>query len=221
MKLKKIAILTSRQSWFLDYSNLLRKKLKQKNYDVNLIFSHHHIRKDTDVVFILSYFKLIPKEFLNRSKYNIVVHESDLPKGKGWAPLAWQILKGKNKIPVVLFEANEKMDGGNIYIKDFMHFQGHELYDEVRKKQALKTIELCCSFLKKHQHIKPIKQKGHATYYPKRNPEDSEIDANKTIKSQFNLLRVVDNANFPAYFYNRGHRYTLYIERETRENVDE
>jgi len=50
------------------------------------------------IVFILGYHKIIKKEYLKNNKYNIVVHESDLPKGKGWVPLFWQILEGKNEI---------------------------------------------------------------------------------------------------------------------------
>ena len=50
-------------------------------------------------------FKIIEKEFLSKHKHNIAVHESSLPKGRGWAPLFWQILEGKNTMPIVLFEA--------------------------------------------------------------------------------------------------------------------
>jgi methionyl-tRNA formyltransferase len=142
------------------------------------------------------------------------VHESDLPKGRGWAPLFWQILEGRNKIPIVLFEATEKMDSGDIYIKDFIKFEGHELHDEIRKKQAEKTIELCLKFLNKYGKLKPKKQKGSPTFYRKRTPADSELNINETIKNQFNLLRIVNNDQFPAFFYYKGHKYILKIYKE-------
>jgi len=50
--------------------------------------------------FYLSYGKIVSKDMLSRFKHNLVVHESDLPQGKGWSPLTWQILEGKNRIPV-------------------------------------------------------------------------------------------------------------------------
>jgi len=45
---------------------------------------------------------------------NLVVHESDLPRGKGFAPVKWQILDGKKEIPVCLLETTEQVDSGDI-----------------------------------------------------------------------------------------------------------
>ena len=44
--------------------------------------------------FYLSYEKIVEKKVLKKFKNNLVIHASDLPKGKGWSPLSWQILKG-------------------------------------------------------------------------------------------------------------------------------
>ena len=44
---------------------------------------------------MLSYYKILPDKFLNICKYNFVVHESDLPKGRGFSPLYKQIQIGK------------------------------------------------------------------------------------------------------------------------------
>jgi methionyl-tRNA formyltransferase len=214
MNFDKIAVLTSKDSWFVPYAKKFIRILKSKGYKAKLFFDHKYINDSFPVVFILSYFKIINKEFLEKHKHNLVVHESDLPKGRGWAPLFWQILEGRNKIPIVLFEATEKMDSGDIYIKDFIKFEGHELHDEIRKKQAEKTIELCLKFLNKYGKLKPKKQKGSPTFYRKRTPADSELNINETIKNQFNLLRIVNNDQFPAFFYYKGHKYILKIYKE-------
>ena len=52
-----------------------------------------------------------------------------------------------------------------------------------------------------------------ATYYPKRNPKDSEIDPNKSITEQFDLLRVCDPNKFPALFHHRGESYKIILEK--------
>ena len=39
--------------------------------------------------FILSCSKIIPIEVLNSNNYNLVVHESGVPKDKDWSPLSW------------------------------------------------------------------------------------------------------------------------------------
>ncbi len=211
MKFKKVAVLTSKKSWFVSYARNLVEKLREKNLNAKLFFRHEDIPSDYEIVFILSYFRMVPEEFLRQHRHNLVVHESDLPQGKGWAPLFWQILEGKNCIPIVLFEAVPEMDAGDIYIKDFISLEGHELHDEIRQKQAEKTIELCLRFLEEYEYLSPQPQKGQETFYPKRTPKDSKLDIDKTIKEQFNLLRIVNNEEFPAYFCYRGYKYILKI----------
>ena len=217
MKFESIAVLTSEESWFVPYAKEMVDILEQKGYKSNLFHNCDDIEEDFQVVFILSYFNIINEQSLKKHKHNLVAHESDLPLGKGWAPLFWQILEGKNKIPVVLFEATSEVDEGDIYIKDYITLQGHELNDEIRKKQAQKTIELCLRFLDNYKNLKPTKQTGQGTFYTKRTPEDSELDKEKSVSEQFNLLRIVNNEEFPAFFYYKGHKYILKIFKEEQE----
>ncbi len=61
--------------------------------------------------------KIIPNRLLKQNKHNIIIHESSLPKGKGWSPMFWQILEGKNEIPFTMFEASKGVDSGDVYMK--------------------------------------------------------------------------------------------------------
>jgi methionyl-tRNA formyltransferase len=218
MKFKNIAVLTSKQSWFVPYAEKLVDRIKSFDTYADMFFSHVGISGKFEVVFILSYFKKVPVNCLEKHKHNLVVHESNLPKGKGWAPLFWQILEGKNKVPIVLAEASEKIDGGRIYLKDYIYLEGHELHDEIRKKQADKTIKLCLNFLKSYETLQAHEQRGKSTHYRKRIPQDSELDINKSIKSQFNLLRIVNNDKFPAFFKYKGEKYILKIFKHKEDN---
>ena len=214
----KIAILTSESSWFIPYASQLKQELSN-NYTVELFHNHSVIDSSYEIVFILSYFNIIEDKFLDKHEHNLVVHESDLPEGKGWAPLFWQILEGKNTIPVTLFEASEEVDSGQIYLKDQVELEGHELNNAIRKKQAQKTLDLCNKFIRDYNDIAPTEQRGKETFYPRRTPEDSELDVNKTIKEQFNLLRIVNNKEFPAFFKMEGKKYILKIYKE--EDLDD
>jgi len=214
MKIEKIAVLTSSDSWFVPFAKRLLIILNQRKYKAKLYFNHSKIKEHFDVVFILSYFHTIEDKFIKRFKYNLVVHESDLPQGRGWAPLFWQILQGKNKIPIVLFNINTQIDSGPVFIKDHLFFTGSELYEEIRKKQALKTIDICLNFLKKYQVLNSIKQSGKISYFRKRTPLDSELDINMSIKDQFNLLRIVNNDSFPAFFKYKKNKYIIKIYKQ-------
>lgn len=167
-----------------------------------------------DICFYLSYGKIVNQQTLSRHKNNLVVHASDLPKGRGWSPLTWQIIEGQNRIPITLFEAAETVDSGEIYTKIHLHFDGHELIDELRDAVAQATIRLCWLFVEEYPDIrhKGIPQMGSETYYQRRRPEDSRIDLDRSLREQFNLLRTVDNQNYPAWFDYLGQRFSLKIE---------
>jgi len=147
-----------------------------------------------------------------------VVHASDLPQGKGWSPLTWQILEGINRIPIALFEADKKVDSGPIYAQRWLEFEGHELIDDLRDGLANATLELCRWFVDHYPEsaIQGREQVGEETFYARRRQENSEIDPNKTISEQFNLLRVVDNRRYPAFFEWKGRRFFLEITNRDR-----
>ena len=152
--MKKIAILTKKNDWFYKYAIQLSNLLNKKGYLSRIFTDHKKIKGKYDVVFILSYYRLVDEQFLKKNKHNVVIHESNLPKGKGWAPLFWQILGGKNIIDFTVFEADKSVDGGDYYFKDKLKLSGTELYDEIRVLQAQMRIKCCFKLLR---HIKKIK----------------------------------------------------------------
>jgi methionyl-tRNA formyltransferase len=147
-------------------------------------------------------------------KHNLVIHESDLPRGKGWSPLTWQVLEGKESIPITLFEASEKVDAGQIYLQENIKLDGCELVDDLRRKQGEATISVALKFVDNYATVTGKPQKGEETFYKRRGPSDSRLDLDKTIREQFNLLRVCDNERYPAYFEYGGKKYILKIFRE-------
>ena len=207
----RIGVLTSPNQWFVPYA----KKLADFFGGARVLFDHEAIEEGFDILFILSYHRIVPPEYLRKNGHNIVVHASDLPKGKGWAPMFWQILEGKNEIPFTLFEAADGVDNGDVYMKRTLKLDGYELNAELRRKQAEFILKMCQEFVKERIYLqKPLPQEGEESFYPKRTPEDSRLDPDKTLREQFNLLRIVDNDAYPAFFEIDGHRYVLKIEKE-------
>lgn len=217
MKPENIVVLTSAKSWFVPYAERFVQELDDRGYYASFLADHTQIPSDTHIVFILSYFRIIPVQYLGSNRLNLVVHESDLPKGKGWAPMFWQVLEGKNEIPVTLFEADEHTDNGRIWFKDVIQLSGYELHDELRHLQAEKSVEMCLKFLEEFEHIEPQEQAGESTFYPKRTPNHSELDTSKSIEAQFNQLRIASNEDYPAFFVKDGRKYIVKIFAENTE----
>ena len=208
----RITVLSDAGSWLNAYLPEFIQALWQRGHVVRWI--HHPTQLVAgDVCFMLSCGRLISAEQLALHRHNLVVHASDLPKGQGWSPMSWQILEGVSHIPVTLFEAVVELDSGPIYLQQPLHLQGHELVDEWRPLLAQATNELCLEWLDRHREVvaaaKP--QRGEPSYYSRRCPADSEMDPDRSLAEQFNLLRVVDNRSYPAFFHWGGRRYSVEV----------
>lgn len=168
-----------------------------------------------DICFYLGYGRIVGPELLARHRNSLVVHESDLPRGRGWSPMSWQILGGKSKIPVTLFEAALAVDSGPIYKQVEIAFSGTELIEDLRAALAQATLQLCRDFVKEYPEVAGtgIPQAGEATVYPRRKPEHSELDVDRSIRKQFNLLRIVDYERYPAWFWYEDVKFKLKIEK--------
>lgn len=170
------------------------------------------------ICFYLGCSRIVDSSVLARFDHNLVVHESDLPAGRGWSPLSWQILEGQERIAVTLFEAGAELDSGPIHDQTWLHFEGNELNGELKQQQFQATSGLCSRFIERYQHgLPPARpQQGDASYWPRRRASDSQLDPQRSLAEQFNLLRIVDNRRYPAWFDWRDHRYELAIRKRRR-----
>lgn len=207
-----ITIATDSQSWLWPGIEKFTKTLASKGHNIQVVFSADKIPKG-DLVFFLSLQEIVNRNILQRNKNNLVVHQSALPIGKGMSPLAWQIIEGKDEIPITLFEAGEALDAGQIYYQENMSFNGTELLDELRERQAEAIFRLCSKFIDNYPEVveNAREQDGEESFYRTRTPLDSEVDIYKSISEQFDLLRTVDNDRYPAFFMYRGCKYSLRI----------
>ena len=130
--------------------------------------------------------------------------------------MTWQLLEGSDRIPVTLFEAVEELDAGPIHAQMHIHLNGMELISEWQAKQAEATIQLCLDWVANFptSASSPTAQAGEPTFYARRRPGDSRLDAERPLIDQFNLLRVIDNVRYPAFVNIRGRRYTIRIEAD-------
>jgi UDP-2,4-diacetamido-2,4,6-trideoxy-beta-L-altropyranose hydrolase len=208
----KIVIATAGGGWVIDQLNLFVERLRDGGHEV-VVVTDANESPCADLVFFLSYWSLANSEVLDRATHSLVVHASDLPKGKGWSPLTWQILEGKSRIPVRLFEAEAAVDSGDIHGAMDIEFEGHELLDEIRDRLLDATFELCLEFVANYPTRIPFrtKQEGDESFYRRRTSEDSRLNPKSSLASQFNLLRTVDNNDYPAFFEYAGHCYELHI----------
>ena len=74
----------------------------------------------------------------------------------------------------------------------------HAVKNEIPKR--VRNDRICTYGTNSGSSLIPRAQVGKSEFYSKRTPKDSELDINKSIKDQFNLLRICNNEQFPAFF---------------------
>ena len=180
--------------------DLLRKKSELSGGDILFLISCSEIIRSTD-----------------RSGYRtaLVLHASDLPRGRGWSPHIWQIIEGAEEIILSLLEAEDKVDSGRIWKKLNFSVPKHALWDEINERLFEAEIELIDFAVSEYEQVFPVAQDPviEPSYYPRRTPADSQIDASQSISSQFDRIRVCDPNRFPAFFELHGKKYKLILEK--------
>ena len=172
----KIHILVdNKNSWYIPYAQQLLQELLEREHQARLVHQHEDI-SEGDILLLLSCTKIFTK--LHLHQHNLVVHASNMPKGRGFAHLTWLVLEGADTIPVTLLEATDAVDAGDIYSQDFVKLDGHELINEIRSKVGKATNDLILDFIRNYPENIGKKQVGDPTFYRRRRPEDSELDVN-------------------------------------------
>lgn len=199
-----------RGGWYDRHADVLIQRLRRQGHIVMSARTPGQVRKG-DALLVMSCYQLLKSQVLAKNLRNIVFHAADLPRGRGWSALTWQVLEGRSVIPLTAFEANEDTDAGPVYVKDRIRLQGHELLPEMHDRLARKMNEVAFRLIRSWSSLVSHAQKGRPIFYAKRTSRDSELSLDRTIRQQFNILRVVDNEAYPAFFRFKGCEYVLKI----------
>lgn len=190
------------------------KKKHDSKHDITFKIGEDSRFPGGDILFLICCSHIISSDIRALYKNTLLVHASNLPEGRGWSPVIWQVLEGRKEVLVTMLEAEDKVDTGKIWLQKSINFNGNELYYEINELHHNATLELMDELLQHYNDIKPRPQAMEgATYYPKRTPADSQLDPNKTIKEQFDILRVADPDRYPAFFEINNQKYYVKIWR--------
>ena len=167
-------------------------KLKNNEEIINKIKE-----KEPDLICVVAYGKIIPKEILELPKIGCInVHGSLLPKYRGAAPIQWAVINGDKKTGITTMFINEKMDEGDMLLKKEVKIGEDETLGEVWDKLSTVGANLLVKTIEKIEDgtIKRIPQdsKGQEkpTYAPMLDKSIAQIDwEHKTAKEIKNLVR--------------------------------
>ena len=146
-----------------------------------------------DVICVVAYGKILPKEILEIPEYGCVnVHGSLLPKYRGAAPIQWAVLNGDKTTGITTMYMDEGMDTGDMILKKEVEIKEDETTGELWNKLAYEGGNLLVETLKQiEQKTAPrIPQTGEFTIAPMLDKKMAKINwEEKTANQIKNLVR--------------------------------
>ena len=146
-----------------------------------------------DIIIVVAFRKL-PAEIFSIPKYGTInLHASLLPNYRGAAPINWCLINNETKTGVTTFFINEKIDQGDILLKEEVNISDKDnfgsLYiklSSVGSRLLIKTIKGVLS-----KSLKASKQDfdERLKIAPKLSKENTRIDWNKSQKEIIGMIR--------------------------------
>ena len=176
-----------------------------------------------DVICVVAYGKILPKEILDIPRLGCInVHGSLLPKYRGAAPIQWAVLNGDKTTGITTMYMGEGMDTGDMILKQEVEIGDNEttgeLWDRLSKiggDLLVKTLELV------EKGTAPREKQGDDfSLAPMLNKEMSKINwDNKTAVEIKNLVRGL-NPIMGAYSFLEGKKIKFWkVESLTDEEL--
>lgn len=191
--------------------------LQPEKLDAN--FTNKLKSYDTELIVVVSYGKIIPKEIVAMPKFGLTnIHPSLLPLYRGPAPIVAPILNGDSETGVSIIKIDEEMDHGPILAQEKIVLNGQEFIEDLEKTLATLGGELLVKTIPDYVTGKiNIKEQDHssATYVKKITKADGEINLDGDPAENWRKFRAYHS--WPRTFFFKDGKRTI-ITDATLEN---
>ena len=168
---------------------------------------------EPDVICVVAYGKILPKEILEIPKLGCInVHGSLLPKYKGAAPIQWAVINGEKVTGVTTMYMDVGMDTGDMILKEKTEIAPDETTGELWDRLAIIGADLLVKTLEQIENktAPRIPQGEDFSMAPMLEKEMSKIDwESKTAQEIKNLVRGL-NPIMGTYSYLNGKKIKIW-----------
>ena len=179
----------------------------------NVEFIEEIKKLEPDVICVVAYGKILPKEILEIPKLGCInVHGSLLPKYRGAAPIQWAVINGEKVTGVTTMYMDVGMDTGDMILKEKTEIAPDETTGELWDRLAKIGADLLVKTLEQIENkTAPIIPQGEDfSMAPMLDKEMSKIDwESKTAQEIKNLVRGL-NPIMGTYAYLNGKKIKIW-----------
>lgn len=146
-----------------------------------------------DVIVVIAFGQILPKEILELPKYGCInVHASLLPKYRGAAPIQWAVIDGEKESGVTTMYMEEGLDTGDMLDQEVVTLDAKETGGSLFDKLAETGSELILKTLEKLENGTAKREKqdhSQSTYAGKITKALGEIDFHRSAVEIERLIR--------------------------------
>ena len=167
-----------------------------------------------DLMLLVSWRYIVPMSVLDRVRLGAyVIHDSLLPKYRGFAPTVWAMINGEKETGATLFKAVEALDAGGIVDQRSVAIGARDTIADVVENVTLRYIDILNVNLDAMlQGEVTLRRQDHrlATYTAKWTPDDARIDWRQNVLSVHNLVRATTKPYPGAFTSLDGRKLTVW-----------
>lgn len=150
-------------------------------------------KQNPDLIVVVAYGKILPKELIEIPKYGIInVHSSLLPKYRGAAPINAALINGDRKSGVSIMYVEEKLDAGAVLLQKETEIDEQDtfltLHDRL-KEMGAELLEEAIELIKIGKVNAKEQDETLVTFVKPFKREDCHINWDNTSREIFNMVR--------------------------------
>ena len=145
-----------------------------------------------ELIIVVAYGKILPKEILDMPKHCINVHASLLPKYRGAGPIQWSVLNGEKETGVTTMLMAEGVDTGDMLISRSTGIGENETASELHDRLSVLGAEVLLETVEavKNGTLSPVPQDDSLSCHaPMLSKDMCPIDFSKSAQEVHNHIR--------------------------------
>ena len=156
-----------------------------------------------DLCIVMGWYYLIDSSIIKNVRGGFIgIHNSLLPRYRGFSPVVWAIINGEKETGFSVFSFDEGMDTGQLWYQGRVTIEDKDYINTVLEKINQKILiffqENYLDLL--DEKLCPYEQKAiSATYGSRRTAEDGKIKWNQPAKNIYNFIRA-QSKPYPGAF---------------------
>lgn len=150
-------------------------------------------------IFFIHWNWIVPEEIWLNNEC-ICFHMTDVPFGRGGSPLQNLILAGHTQTKLTALRMVKEMDAGPVYAKMSLSLQGTA--EEIYLRAGKLSVEIIQWMIENNPQ--PTPQDGEIVIFKRRQPEQSKLPTDGSLRSAYDFIRMLDADGYPNAFIEHG-----------------